>query len=180
MRVSRTVPIVVSVAHRESHAKRAAGFEILVDPRHGERRICTEIDAHDLVLVAHNDGLDTSPAPTSITVTWRRSANVLRRPDDCLRCFAWCMRIDLGLKLVERADECNLKIPLPDILWSSTATCKELLEPRSASLKASLLRTLYRKDQALPDRAPAARSSVASRMVPHAQCASGPIPDSLT
>jgi hypothetical protein len=60
------------------------------------------------------------------------------------------------------------------------ATCKELLEPRSASLKGSLLRTLYRKDQALPDRAPAARTSVASRMVPHAQCAFGPIPDTLT
>jgi hypothetical protein len=51
------------------------GFEIFVDPRHGESRIRTGVDAQDLALVAHNDGLEyITPAIGAVHVAGTQRA----------------------------------------------------------------------------------------------------------
>src|SRR6516225_2441683 len=51
------------------------GFEILVDPRHGESRIRTEVDAQDLALVAHNYRLEhIAPALGAVHVAGTQRA----------------------------------------------------------------------------------------------------------
>lgn len=51
------------------------GFQIFVDPRHGEGRVRPEIDARDLAPVPRNDGLEhTLPAIGAVNVARAKGA----------------------------------------------------------------------------------------------------------